>query len=153
MESTLENSQVIPKRSPGRPKTLPLFHGVPPEEGMEKVLPYQQNQAVIDQAMVGTPDDVRAAVEIAEASDKQIASLFAGSIHPITKTQRIIVWLLKLEELGLSGNLKAFEILLDRAFGKVTETIAVAHGEFEGMKDGELLKALEGVKALRKKDN
>lgn len=141
--SPIEMAQ--PKRL-GRPKTLPLFHGAVPAQEAVVVLPYHQTQQVVDQEQVGKVEKVITAMQEAEAADKQIAAIFAGSEHPITKTQRVVVWFLKLEELGLQGNVKAFEILLDRAFGKVTETIAVAHGEFEGMKDAELFKQLQRIK-------
>jgi hypothetical protein len=90
-----------------------------------------------------------------ETITKDVALRFASLNHSVLGGPRILAWLLKIEELGMQGNLKAFEILLDRAFGKVTDTLAIAHGEFEGKSDGELLKELQSIKGLyeaKKKD-
>lgn len=147
MESVLDK----PKNKGGRPKERPLSDFIHPQEAVQ----YQSHQEIARAVTAGNIADATKEYldgDI-ESVTKEAALRFASLEHSIIKGPRILAWFFKIEELGMQGNLKAFEILLDRAFGKVTETIAVAHGEFEGMKDGELLKALEGVKALRKKDN
>lgn len=102
-------------------------------------------QYLIDTLVTGMPIDL--ATTDFKAAEKIVANQYAATIHPILKLPRVVGWLMKLEELGMrDGNIKALEVLLDRAFGKVTETIALGVGQFSGTGDGELLDELKRIR-------
>lgn len=102
---------------------------------------------IIDGAISGSTVELLAASKDYKVNEKIVANQFAGTIHPVAKLPRVVLWLLKLEEQGLrDGNIKALEILLDRAFGKVTESMVLGVGQFQGSNDGELLDELKRIR-------
>jgi hypothetical protein len=114
---------------------------------------YEALPLVLQQKLIGTVPREKAEWERRVIVDRgdvmRMMTDYGASMHPITARTRVQTMLMKLEELGLMGNLLAAREFLDRTAGKVTQTIAVGHGRLEKMTDRELLEIV-GVKNKQK---
>ena len=67
------------------------------------------------------------------------------SINPVTKIPRYVGLLLKLEEMGLKGNLEAIKLFFDRVVGKQPENLTVNTSHTGALSDRDLLDMVVSV--------
>lgn len=109
------------------------------------VKPKFNEQAIfVDEKVVGPLYDV---VAKSKFSQKELSAFqlweevkkHGVSINPITKLPRIIGLLLKLEEMGLKGDLDAIKLYFDRVIGKQPENLTMNLTRLDTLSDGDLL--------------
>lgn len=71
---------------------------------------------------------------------------YAYSRHSVTGASRVLTMLMKLEEMGLRGNMGAIKEFLDRTVGKVADVQMIAVKKYEGMSDEQLLTRIKELK-------
>lgn len=107
---------------------------------------FNEDAIFLDERTVGSIAEALPANKVwANANNHQIWSAIrqhGWSTNPITKLPRAIGLLLKLEEMGLKGDIDAIKLYLDRTCGKQAEGLAVGLTEIEKMSDQEILSQL-----------
>jgi hypothetical protein len=98
----------------------------------------------IDENVVGSVADV----QIRESWQKKDLTAFqmweaikrhGVSINPVTKIPRYVGLLLKLEEMGLKGNLEAIKLFFDSVVGKQPDNLTVTNSHTTTLSDKDLL--------------